>query len=174
MPVRLPRRPPQGRAQISSSRCHHAREQCRGMRDKISDLKTAKGETVSASALRFRVLMSRFDSAVERHAKGRTPWAAITVTLWQHSLPPALQLLQSGENLSPHSKRLSSVPVAMKLHASLVVRPPSVPCHLRLSPTALLSDSCNQLAGNNASCPGSFFILCLNPQLASRNIRDMY
>ena len=41
--------------------------------------------------------MSRSESAVERHAKGRTPWAAITVTLWQHSLPPALQLLQSGE-----------------------------------------------------------------------------
>ena len=41
--------------------------------------------------------MSRFESAVERHAKGRTLWAAITVTLWQYSLPPALQLLQSGE-----------------------------------------------------------------------------
>ena len=39
----------------------------------------------------------------------------------------------------------------MKLRVSLVVRPPSAPCHLRLSPTALLSDSCNHLAGNNAS-----------------------
>ena len=38
-----------------------------------------------------------FKEAVQRHAKGRTPWAAITVTLCQHSLPPALQLLQSGE-----------------------------------------------------------------------------
>ena len=43
------------------------------------------------------------------------------------------------------------MPVAMKLHASLVVRPPPAPCHLRLSPTALQSDSCNHLAGNNAS-----------------------
>ena len=41
--------------------------------------------------------MSRFESAVERHTKGRTPWTAVTVTRWQHSLPPALQLLQSGE-----------------------------------------------------------------------------
>ena len=66
---------------------------------KLATFKTEKGETVSASALRFRALMSRFESAVERHAKGRTPWAAITVTLWQHSLPPALQLLQSGQKL---------------------------------------------------------------------------
>ena len=64
---------------------------------KLATIQTEKGETVSASALRFRVLMSLFESAVERHAKGRTHWAAITVTLWQHSLPPALQLLQSGE-----------------------------------------------------------------------------
>ena len=64
---------------------------------KLATFKSDKGETVSASALRFRALMSRFESAVERHAKGRTPWSAITVTLWQHSLPPALQLLQSGE-----------------------------------------------------------------------------
>ena len=63
---------------------------------KLATVKTEKGETVSASALRFRALMSRFESAVERHAKGRTPWAAKTVALWQHSLPPALQLLQSG------------------------------------------------------------------------------
>ena len=41
--------------------------------------------------------------------------------------------------------------VTMKLHASLVVRPPSAPCHLHLSPTALLSDNCNHLAGNNGS-----------------------
>ena len=61
---------------------------------KLATFQTEKGETVSASALRFRALMSRFESAVERHAKGRKPWAAITVTLWQHSLPPALQLLQ--------------------------------------------------------------------------------
>ena len=65
---------------------------------KLATFKSEKGETVSASALRFRALMSRFESTVERHAKGRTPWSAITVTLWQHSLPPALQLLQSGEN----------------------------------------------------------------------------
>ena len=45
------------------------------------------------------------------------------------------------KNLSPHSKRLSSMPVAVKLHASLVVQPLSVPCHSRLSPTAMLSDS---------------------------------
>ena len=64
---------------------------------KLATFKPEKGETVSASALRFRALMSRFESAVERHAKGRTPWSAITVTLWQHSLPPALQLMQSGE-----------------------------------------------------------------------------
>ena len=66
---------------------------------KLATFKTEKGETtvVSASALRFRALMSRFESAVERYAKDRTPWAAITITLWQHSLPPALQLLQSGE-----------------------------------------------------------------------------
>ena len=62
---------------------------------KLATFQTEKGETVSASTLRFRALMSRFESAVERHAKGRTPWAAITVTLWQHRLPPALQLLQS-------------------------------------------------------------------------------
>ena len=42
--------------------------------------------------------MSRFETAVERHAKGRTPWLTITVTLWQHDLPRAFQLLQSGEN----------------------------------------------------------------------------
>ena len=41
--------------------------------------------------------MSRFKSADERHAKGRTAWAAITVTLWQHSLTPALERLQSVE-----------------------------------------------------------------------------
>ena len=64
---------------------------------KLATFQTEKGETVSASALRFRALMSRFESAVERHAKGRTPCAAITVNLCQHSLPPALQLLQSGE-----------------------------------------------------------------------------
>ena len=69
----------------------------KGCAIKLATFKTEKGETVSASALRFRALMSRFESAVERHAKGRTPWSAITVTLWQHSLPPALQLLQSGE-----------------------------------------------------------------------------
>ena len=64
---------------------------------KLATFKAEKGETVSASELRFRALMSRFESAFERHAKGRTPWAAITVTLWQHSLTPALKLLQSGE-----------------------------------------------------------------------------
>ena len=64
---------------------------------KLATFKTEKGETVSVSALRFRALVSRFESAVERHAKGRTPCAAITVNLCQHSLPPALQLLQSGE-----------------------------------------------------------------------------
>ena len=48
---------------------------------KLATFKTEKGETVSASALRFCALMSRFESAVERHAKGRTPWAAITITL---------------------------------------------------------------------------------------------
>ena len=41
--------------------------------------------------------MSHFESAVERHAKSRTPWAAITVTLWQRSLPPAIPFLQSGQ-----------------------------------------------------------------------------
>ena len=54
---------------------------------KLVTFQTEKGETVSASALRFRALVSPFESAVEHHAKGRTPWAAITVTLWQHSLP---------------------------------------------------------------------------------------
>ena len=34
------------------------------------------------------------------------------------------------------------MPVAMKLHASLVVQLLSVPCHSRLSPTSLLSGSC--------------------------------
>ena len=62
---------------------------------KLATFKTEKAETLSVSALRFRALMSRFESAAERHAKGRMPQAAITVTLWQHSLPPALQLLQS-------------------------------------------------------------------------------
>ena len=64
---------------------------------KLATFKSEKGETVSASGRRFRALTSRFESAVERHAKGRTPWSTITVTLWQHSLPLALQLLQSGE-----------------------------------------------------------------------------
>ena len=32
------------------------------------------------------------------------------------------------------------MPVAIKLHASMVVRPPSVPCHLRPSPTARRTD----------------------------------
>ena len=64
---------------------------------KLATFKTEKRETVSASALRFRALMSRSESAVERHAKGCTPWAAITVTLWQRNLQPALQLLQGGE-----------------------------------------------------------------------------
>ena len=50
---------------------------------KLATFKTEKGETVSISVPRFRALMSRFESAVERHAKGRTPWAAITVTLSQ-------------------------------------------------------------------------------------------
>ena len=63
---------------------------------KLATFKTEKGETVSASALRFRALMSRFESAVERHAKGRTPWAAITVTLWQHSLPRRTNLSVMG------------------------------------------------------------------------------
>ena len=36
---------------------------------KLATFQTEKGETVSASALRFRVLMSRFDSAVERQPK---------------------------------------------------------------------------------------------------------
>ena len=43
------------------------------------------------------------------------------------------------------------MPVAMKLHASLVVQLLPVLCHPRLSPTALLSDSCNRLAGSIAS-----------------------
>ena len=64
---------------------------------KLATFKSDKGEPVSASAVRFRALMPQFESAVERHAKGRTPSSAITVTLWQHSLLPALQLLQSGE-----------------------------------------------------------------------------
>ena len=64
---------------------------------KLATFNTEKSETVSASALRFRAFMPRFESAVERHAKGRTPWSAITVTVCQHSLPPASQLLQSGE-----------------------------------------------------------------------------
>ena len=64
---------------------------------KLATLKAEKSETVSASALRFRATVSRFESAVKRHGKGRTPWAAITVTLWQHSPPLALHLLLSGE-----------------------------------------------------------------------------
>ena len=40
---------------------------------KSATFKSDKGATVSASALHFRALMSRFESAVERHAKGRTP-----------------------------------------------------------------------------------------------------
>ena len=64
---------------------------------KLATFKTDEAETLSASALRFRALMSRFEPVVERHAKGRTPRSAMTATLWQHSLPPALQLLQSGE-----------------------------------------------------------------------------
>ena len=43
------------------------------------------------------------------------------------------------------------MPVAMKLHASLVVQLLPVLCHPRLSPTALLSDSCNRFAGSIAS-----------------------
>ena len=43
------------------------------------------------------------------------------------------------------------MPVAMKLHASLVVQLLPVPCHSRLSPTALLSDSCNFIAGEIAT-----------------------
>ena len=62
---------------------------------KLATFRTENGETVFASELSFRVLLSRFDMAVERHSKGRTAWAATTVSLWQHSLPPALQLLQS-------------------------------------------------------------------------------
>ena len=64
---------------------------------KLPTFQTRKGETVSASALRFRPLMSLLELALEPHAKGRTPWAGITVTLWQHSLPAALQLLENSE-----------------------------------------------------------------------------
>ena len=59
--------------------------------------KSEKGETTSTCAPRLRALMSRSESAIERHAKGCTPWSAITVTLWQHNLPLALHLLQSGK-----------------------------------------------------------------------------
>ena len=64
---------------------------------KLATWKSDKDGTVSASALRFRALTSRFESAVDGHANGRTPWSAINLTLWQHSLPPALKLFQNGQ-----------------------------------------------------------------------------
>ena len=40
---------------------------------KLATFKSEKGETVSASALRYRALTSRFESTVELHATGLTP-----------------------------------------------------------------------------------------------------
>ena len=67
------------------------------MRYELATFKSENGDNVSASALCFRALKSRIQSAAERHAKRRTPWSAITVTVWQQSRPAALQLLQSGD-----------------------------------------------------------------------------
>lgn len=72
-PARSPHRPPGG-ATVSNpwhpSADYTSVEECA---KKAVTFKSEKGETVSACSLRVRALVSRFESAVEKHAKGSTP-----------------------------------------------------------------------------------------------------
>ena len=57
---------------------------------RLASSKMEKDETVSNYALRFTSLVTRFERSVERTTPGRTPWAAMSVVLWQNGLTPAI------------------------------------------------------------------------------------
>ena len=54
-------------------------------------------ETVGAYAMRYRTLLSQFQAAVDRVDDHRTPWNAMTVTLWQQGLKPNIRCLQLSD-----------------------------------------------------------------------------
>ena len=64
---------------------------------KLASFKQGATESVPKYTFHFRTITNRFESAVERQTKGRTPWAAFSVTLFQHGLIPSIQGLQLSD-----------------------------------------------------------------------------
>ena len=64
---------------------------------KLACFKQGATESVTDYTLRLRTLTNRFESAVERQTQGRRPWAAFSVTLFQHGLIPSIQCLQLSD-----------------------------------------------------------------------------
>lgn len=54
-------------------------------------------ESVSAYALRFRTLCTRFEGAVERATPGRSPYVALSLSLFQAGLSPVFKASDGGE-----------------------------------------------------------------------------
>lgn len=60
-------------------------------------MKQGTTESVSYYILRFRTATNRFEFSVECQTPGRAPWAALSVTLFQHGLIPSIQCLQLSD-----------------------------------------------------------------------------
>ncbi|CAN0377799.1 unnamed protein product, partial [Scytosiphon promiscuus] len=54
-------------------------------------------EYVSAYALRFRTLCTRFEGAVQRSTPGQSPLVALFVSLFQNGLSPVFKAADGGE-----------------------------------------------------------------------------
>ena len=64
---------------------------------KLASFKQGATGSVSDYTLYFCTVTNRYESAVERQTKGRTPWAAFSVTLFQHGSIPSIQCLQLSD-----------------------------------------------------------------------------
>lgn len=69
------------------------------MRVAVSPFEQCRHETTQVYALRFRKLLTRFESAVERWSESRTPWSAFAVYLWENDLKPSIRCQQFPDKL---------------------------------------------------------------------------
>lgn len=64
---------------------------------RLANFKMEAHENVSSYALRFRSLVTRFESSVKRATPGVTPWASLSTIIWQNGLSPSIQCQQLSE-----------------------------------------------------------------------------
>ena len=84
----------------------------------IAAFKQEPNETITAYATRYRSLLTRFESAVKRASKDRSPWAAYYVVNWEAGLLPDIHKQQMSEK--PVTSFREAIDRARRIEGSVV------------------------------------------------------